>query len=688
MSRHRCRDVPNRTWQFQRLLAVIAALSWSRIQNTFIGKGLDGPGLSPVARRLAGRPSLRDQQTRWAGTLTETLLDQSADPGQDDPHERVWAQAAEAAIFALEEANASTILMPSGAGELQVSLNILHTFLGLNGRPSFFRAALALPNPLVRQARRLYKEHFAEVTVLDLSDPSVRKREVIEALRRNSSLVLLCPYGHIMKLGLAILESKIKQPLDIMTFANAHVMRAGGFHALAAQEDLIPARRRVFLSSRHLFGMAPGALLAPGQEPGFPEEAPPSKFGPEVYRLTHEDAERLRLTVPIGLQIIRSTNVTDVAQELADLHLQLGIKSIHIVPDQPRLSAALAHLLEAQTDGGCTVSTGANQPEASIDAILVAGSSPNYVHLAQEFPRLARWRSGKSRGSIIVAGAAKNHASAVWMAFAIEDQRAEEALQRTSVEFGRKDRRLKWDELPFELRSLVNEGNARKQAEIAIARGVETLGDPWDMWLGRLLAYRDRHNRVNVRFLATQFGHELGAWMQKQRQQWESGALKDHKVARLKGLGVMLDPDTETFAQGLSELRMYVAQHRKRTVPAFHITGSGFQLGAWVLEQRTKQRRGKLSLQRQQLLKEAFFLWQPAEAPASMFMHPEDPEASEVTHAIEAELRSLRWQPISQRRTIFRSFVLRHHPDISDSQYANDAIRFLSDVKDWFLAGH
>jgi len=358
------------------------------------------------------------------------------------------------------------------------------------------------------------------------------------------------------------------------------------------------------------------------------------------------------------------------------------------VPDQPRLSAALAHLLEAQTDGGCTVSTGANQPEASIDAILVAGSSPNYVHLAQEFPRLARWRSGKSRGSIIVAGAAKNHASAVWMAFAIEDQRAEEALQRTSVEFGRKDRRLKWDELPFELRSLVNEGNARKQAEIAIARGVETLGDPWDMWLGRLLAYRDRHNRVNVRFLATQFGHELGAWMQKQRQQWESGALKDHKVARLKGLGVMLDPDTETFAQGLSELRMYVAQHRKRTVPAFHITGSGFQLGAWVLEQRTKQRRGKLSLQRQQLLKEAFFLWQPAEAPASMFMHPEDPEASEVTHAIEAELRSLRWQPISQRRTIFRSFVLRHHPDISDSQYANDAIRFLSDVKDWFLAGH
>jgi len=110
--------------------------------------------------------------------------------------------------------------------------------------------------------------------------------------------------------------------------------------------------------------------------------------------------------------------------------------------------------------------------------------------------------------------------------------------------------------------------------------------------------------------------------------------------------------------------------------------------GEWVVEQRTLQRRGKLSLQRQQLLREAFFLWQPAEAPSSMFEHPEDPEAADVTHAIEDELRSLRWQTITQRRAIFRAMVLRHHPDISESKYANDAIRFLSDVKDWFLAGH
>ena len=201
----------------------------------------------------------------------------------------------------------------------------------------------------------------------------------------------------------------------------------------------------------------------------------------------------------------------------------------------------------------------------------------------------------------------------------------------------------------------------------------------------------------------------------------------------------MLDADVEMFAKGLSELRMYVSQQRKRVVPWNHVSDSSFRLGGgydifflhlfsrvwfpnnhlpkqiatrtdlkhyennetsacphtvlmpggeWVVEQRTLQRRGKLSLQRQQLLKEAFFLWQPAEAPSSMFEHPEDPEAAGVTHAIEDELRSLRWQTITQRRAIFRAMVLRHHPDMSESKYANDAIRFLSDVKDWFLAGH
>ena len=598
------------------------------------------------------------------------------------PPVQIWSEAGSAAVSALENANASTILMPSGAGDVEIGLEVVRNFLST--RPNA-RIVVAVPGSLIGNAWDLYSEAFSDMLLMNVA--SVSKNRIATTLREESSMILLCPYNRMLNFGLAFIESKIKTPLDLVVFATAHILRAGGFHGLGARDDVIPARFRVFVSARHLFGMAPGALLAPGQEPGYPEEVPNSKFGPEVYRLTHHDAEERQLTVPIRLQIIESTKVDAVARELADLHEQLGIKLIQVAPEQPRLTAALSKRVLELTGGRCEIMTGAGNA-GSIDALLVSGTQPDYVSLAQEFPRLAQWQEGKSLGFMIVAGEAKSHAAAAWMAFAIEDARAEEALQRTSVEFGRVDRRLKWNELPFELRSLVNRGNARKQAEIAIARGIEALGDPWDMWLGRLLAYKDRHKNANVRFLATQFGHELGAWLKNQREAWERGTLKARKISRLKALGVMLDRDAEMFAQGLAELRMYVSQLRRRTVPWNFVSQNGFRLGEWVVEQRTRQRRGKLSLQRQQLLKEAFFLWRPSEAPSFMFEHPEDPEAAEVTQSIEDELRTVRWQTITQRRAIFRAMVLRHHPDISESKYANDAIRFLAEVKDWFLARH
>lgn len=447
----------------------------------------------------------------------------------------IWKDAALAAVSALQSGcNATTILMPSGAGDVQVGVEIVRRFMDTTDLP-YFRVVVAVPSSLAAVARNFYEDAFADSVILMNVDASSSKHRIASTLKQNSSMILLCPYSMMLKFGLAFIESKIKTPLDLMIFATAHILRAGGFHGLGARDDILPASRRAFISARHMFGIAPGALLAPGQEPGFPEEAPQSKFGPEVYRLTHDDAEVKQMTVPIRLQIIDSSKVSDVAQELADLHLKLGINSIHVAPEQPRLTAALSQMVSELTDGRCKVTTGDNNSETSIDALLVSGSQPGYVQLAQEFPRLAQWRPEKSNGFIIVAGAAKKHAAAAWMAFAIEDSRAEEALQRTSVEFGRVDRRLKWNELPYELRSLVNRGNVRKHAEIAIARGIEALGDPWDVWLGRLLAYHDRHKNANARFLATQFGHELGAWLQSQRQQWERGTLKERKVARLKG---------------------------------------------------------------------------------------------------------------------------------------------------------
>ena len=639
--------------------------------------------------------TLKTLKSRSQPLVRQVLSSQTVEPPVEDQQgfKALWSSAAASAVGDLRAgANATTLLMPSGAGDVEVGLEVVRGFLRTAeaAEAEALKLVVALPGSLALFAEEVYTESFRDepVTVMSLARTSVSKYQIASTLRQNSTMILLCPYSMMLKFGLGFIESRIRRPLDLMVFATAHIVRAGGYHGLGAKDDVIPAKKRAFISARHLVGMAPGALLAPGQEPGFPTEAPRSKFGQEVFRLTHEDAEQRQLTVPIRLQIIDSSTAAEVAEELAQLHSKLGIRSIHVAPLQAKLANALNSSLWELTGGSCQITTGSSNSASSIDALLVAGTQPNYAYLAEEFPRLAKWQPDKRAGFIIVTGAAKHHASAAWMAFAIEDARAEEAIQRTSVEFGRINRRLKWNELPRELCSLVNRGNARKDAEMAIARGVEALGDPWDVWLGRLLAHKEWHKHANPRFLATQFGHDLGTWLKRQREDWEHGVLTERKVARLKGLGVMLNKEAEVFANGLSELRIYVSQQRTRTVPWGWQTDSGFRLGEWVVEQRTTQRRGKLSLQKQLLLKEAFFLWQPSQAPSFMFKHPEDPEAAEVTQGIEDELRSVRWQTIVERRGFFRAMVLKHHPDVSGSKYANDAIRFLAEAKEWFLAGY
>eukprot|EP00440_Ansanella_granifera_P060494 gb/GFBE01065568.1/.p1 GENE.gb/GFBE01065568.1/~~gb/GFBE01065568.1/.p1 ORF type:complete len:744 (+),score=125.30 gb/GFBE01065568.1/:1-2232(+) len=641
------------------------------------GEGSFGGVRTPRTMRQAVSPQ--------AAVIAETRSDRSVDESADV----VWAKAAAAARASLEAGvNSTTVLMPSGAGDLEVGLRVIRGFLD-EGRPAF-RAVVIIPNTLLAHAKKLYANALRDYSLdlITMGDQNTDVRSLARHFKKtNEASVILSRYEDMQKICLSRLEAKSKQPLDLMIFEAAHILRAGGYLAAGVTNDVIPASSRVFVSARQLAGKAPGSLLAPGQEPGYPGEEPQGKYGPEVFRLTHRDSEERNMSVPLRLQILQSTNASDVARELAHLHHTLGVCSIQVVPPQLRLTQVVNRILKNLTGGACRARTGRGSA-SSIDAVVVAGSNPDYVTVAQEFPRLARWRDGKAHGYVLVAGAAKHHAVTAWQALAIEDQRAEEALQRATVEYGRKDRRLKWEEVPYELRSLVFEENAKKEAVIAVARGIEALGDPWDAWLGRLLAYNDHHHHVNVRYLGTQFGHELGSWLKDQRERWERGVLQERKVARLRGLGVKLDVDAERFAEGLAELRKYVQYQRSRIVPWNCKTDSGFMLGEWVVEQRTLQRRGKLGPRRQQMLREAYFMWQPSEAPSDLFEHPEEPEAAELTRSIEVELRDLRWRPVGERRGVFRALVLKHHPDVSQHKHADAAIRFLSDVRDWFLAGN
>jgi len=117
------------------------------------------------------------------------------------------------------------------------------------------------------------------------------------------------------------------------------------------------------------------------------------------------------------------------------------------------------------------------------------------------------------------------------------------------------------------------------------------------------------------------------------------------------------------------------------------VLDDGFALGDWVTYTKMQYANGKLSELRQQLIKDA--TWRPRVRTQvryhTIFKHPEDPEAANVTHTIEDELKTTKGLPNKDRRQVFRKLVLAWHPDRSESEHAEAAIQFLGQTRDWYL---
>jgi len=600
----------------------------------------------------------------------------------------LWKEAATAAASALQAdgTNATTVLMPSGSGLAFVGL---HTVLELlEHRPDPFRVLVLAPETHHQYTFRLYSK-FAmagmEVRSTLQHGQATRVSKLREMLSAalSTTTVIICSLEEVASIALAQTEQSAAV-VDLMVVEMAHLVRAGGYELA---KEHVKASQQLYISSRRLVGLAPGALLSPGQEIDYPKRASAATYGGEAFRLTHADAYQLGVAVPIQIAVLTGTKVSEVAEQLALMHTSLGVHTFKLVPHRHSFAAKLHAALQELTNGGCGISAGGaldrGQP---LQAIVLTEPQPDYVMLSEELPRLARSAPGKRCGYIVTASASMYQAVAAWRALAIEDSAVEEALQDAGVESGRLDRDLRLQELPAELAECLQVAAAeRESAELCATRGIKTLSDPWDRWYGRVLAYKDMHGDVShIPRMKDIFGHQLGFWLANQRLLFKRRQVDPDKVFQLRKAGVMMEIFEETFSRGLRELRRYVLTKRTREIPTNYRTESGFDLGSWVLRMRTLQRRGKLKRELQDSLQEAFFLWQPSGRQSSA-EHPDDFDAAMVTRAIEEELSNMRWRPRSERKQFFRSMVLKYHPDVSEEKHAGEAIQFLSDIRDWFL---
>lgn len=588
----------------------------------------------------------------------------------------------------MSSANATTVVLPSGAGEIQVGYRLV---LGMMAKAkTTFNAVVVMPNPLVSPAIDFYTAADwmgMNVTILSRRFVSGEVREMArELLEVGSFKVIVLSYEDMVYLNLAQRRAKDKVgSFDLVVFVSAQVVRAGGYLKAGIKDGVIVASKRAYISSRRLVGLAPGAMLRPGQEFGYPGEETIDVYGNEVYNLNHDETEARQMSVPLSVVFLSLADIGEVVKELAALHTRLGVRTIQLVPRSIKLTHALDAALRSLTDGNCTVTTGDDHLGGSIDAIIVSGSRPDYVVLAEEFCRLARWEPGKKGGFILLAETSKNHTIAMWRALAIEDAAVEEGLSEVTQQAGMRDRALTWNELPHSLRRYIHDDSDRKRAEVAVNRGVRALGSDFDMNFGRLLAYKEKTGNCMVESRLEFRGYKLGRWVAEQRRMIDVGTLHATKVARLKRIGLMINVRSETFAMGLAELRKFVKAKKTRFVPVSYKADNGFSLGEWVANMRIRQKVGDLDAGQVKLLQQAFFLFEDCQVRVELFSHPEDFDASSVTRGLEEYLREHRWMSANERTKIFRQLVLKHHPDVSQDKYAEDAIQFLSDAKSWFL---
>jgi superfamily II DNA or RNA helicase len=138
---------------------------------------------------------------------------------------------------------------------------------------------------------------------------------------------------------------------------------------------------------------------------------------------------------------------------------------------------------------------------------------------------------------------------------------------------------------------------------------VDRIGVSWDVWFGRLKAYKDResHCRVPARYIED--GYNLGTWVGNQRSY--KNELSGERRRRLDDLGFVWDAREADWEEGFSYLKRYKDRVGNCRVPT-SCKEDGYSLGTWVGYQRSH--RTELSSERQRRLEELGLVWDVREA--------------------------------------------------------------------------
>jgi superfamily II DNA or RNA helicase len=121
-------------------------------------------------------------------------------------------------------------------------------------------------------------------------------------------------------------------------------------------------------------------------------------------------------------------------------------------------------------------------------------------------------------------------------------------------------------------------------------RCLDSLCSSWDVWFGKLKAFKERFGHCNVE-IGWEEDPAFGRWVSTQRTRRNKGQLSQERVQLLDGLGFVWDFQTqksqETWMKWYLELENYTKEHGNPHVPRSH---ANTKLASWVWIQRQRRK--------------------------------------------------------------------------------------------------
>ena len=90
-------------------------------------------------------------------------------------------------------------------------------------------------------------------------------------------------------------------------------------------------------------------------------------------------------------------------------------------------------------------------------------------------------------------------------------------------------------------------------------------------------------------------GFKFIVWLRAQRARKRIGKLSDERIEKMESIGFIWDKNQVFWEAGFDHAMAYRKEHGSLMIPPKYVCADGFKLGGWIVNQKTRLKKGTLS---------------------------------------------------------------------------------------------